>query len=574
MTPTALTSTEARYSSATDAKASGRTYTPALLARFVARNILDLASRRDERSSIRVLDPAIGDGELIVALLDDAISRYPSAKFVVTGFDTDESALAVAQERIASRFPAAALSLRAESFLDHVLLGNTLLGQPAREQFDIVIANPPYVRTQVIGAQTSQAIRKQWGLTSRVDLYHAFVLAIGDVLAPDGAAGIIVSNRFIATRSGSQVRQAFLERYRVQHVWDFGDTKLFDAAVLPAVVVAAGTANTEQAPAMFTSIYEAKTEAPASAADPVAAVEHEGLVRVADGRVFDVRHGGLDHGASTTGVWRIKNVESDDWLATVAAHTHRTFGELGKIRVGVKTCADKVFINPAWANAAPDERPELLRPLTTHHVARRFHQLAEPSQRMILYPHESLEGKRQAVDLTAYPLAKEYLEQHRAVLESRTYVVDAGRDWFELWVPQDPALWSRPKLVFRDISEQPTFWLDLDGSVVNGDCYWLVPENAEEDDVLWLAAAVANSRFCERFYDLRFHNKLYAGRRRYITQYVNEFPLPDPALPVSRQIVATAQEIYRNADSPAVHALQDRIEHLVRVAFGLEEPPG
>jgi adenine-specific DNA-methyltransferase len=574
VTPTALPSTEARYSSASDAKASGRTYTPALLARFVARNILDLASGQDDRLSIRVLDPAVGDGELIIALLDDAVSRYPLAEFLVTGFDTDESALAVARERIASRFPDVDLSLRAESFLDHTLLGNTLLGQTACEQFDIVIANPPYVRTQVIGAQTSRAIRRQWGLTGRVDLYHAFVRAIGEVLAPDGAAGIIVSNRFIATRSGSQVRQAFLERYRVQHVWDFGDTKLFDAAVLPAVVVAAGSANTELTPAMFTSIYEAKTEAPASAADPVAAVEHEGLVRVADGRVFNVRHGGLDHGDSTSGVWRIRNVASDDWLATVAAHTHRTFGEIGKIRVGVKTCADKVFINRDWAHAAPDERPELLRTLTTHHVARRFRQLDETKPRLILYPHESRDGKRQAVDLTAYPLARDYLEQHRAALESRTYVLDAGRDWFELWVPQDPALWARPKLVFRDISEQPTFWLDLDGSVVNGDCYWLVPENPEEDDLLWLAAAVANSRFCERFYDLRFHNKLYAGRRRYITQYVNEFPLPDPGLPVCRQIVATAQEIYRNIDSPTAHALQDRVEHLVCVAFGLEEPLG
>ena len=77
-----------------------------------------------------------------------------------------------------------------------------------------------------------------------------------------------------------------------------------------------------------------------------------------------------------------------------------------------------------------------------------------------------------------------------------------------------------PKLVFRDISEQPTFWLDFEGSVVNGDCYWLTPESQGSDDRLWLAAAVANSTFIESFYDHRFNNKLYAGRRRFITQYV------------------------------------------------------
>lgn len=511
---------------------------------------------------------------MLLALLGTAISRYPSASLEVTGFDTDAAALAVARERITSAFPSVSLILKEESFLDHVLVGNTLLGRDADASYDLVIANPPYVRTQVIGAEAAQALRGQFDLNGRVDLYHAFVLAISEVLSPVGVLGIIVSNRFIATRSGADVRRAFLDRYRLDHVWDFGDTKLFDAAVLPAVVVALGHDGEPSGKARFTSIYEAKNAATLSAESPIAALEHEGLVDVPDGRVFDVRHGVLDHGDSSSGVWRITNVASDDWLSTVAAHTHCTFRDIGKTRVGVKTCADKVFINSAWAEMALDERPELLRPLVTHHVARRFRQLEDTSQRMILYTHESRNGRRQVVELKDYPLAKAYLEQHRAVLESRKYVLDAGREWFEIWVPQDPSLWTRPKLVFRDISEKPTFWLDLEGRIVNGDCYWLVPQNPENDALLWLAAAVANSRFCEHFYDLRFHNKLYAGRRRYVTQYVDEFPIPDPGLPVSQQIIEVAQDIYHNIDSPRVAALQDQLEILVGVAFGLEEAPG
>jgi len=45
---------------------------------------------------------------------------------------------------------------------------------------------------------------------------------------------------------------------------------------------------------------------------------------------------------------------------------------------------------------------------------------------------------------------------------------NSGREWYEIWVPQDPAAWDQPKLVFRDISEEPMFWIDHDGAVVNG----------------------------------------------------------------------------------------------------------
>jgi hypothetical protein len=135
-------------------------------------------------------------------------------------------------------------------------------------------------------------------------------------------------------------------------------------------------------------------------------------------------------------------------------------------------------------------------------------------------------------------LCRPSLEKHRDALEARTYLIEAGRKWYELWVPQNPAAWALPKLVFPDISDKPIFWIDTDGGVVNGECYWLQCENKDEHDLLWLALAVANSTFIEAFYDHRFNNKLYAGRRRYITQYVELFPLPNPTCVESVMIIA------------------------------------
>lgn len=144
-------------------------------------------------------------------------------------------------------------------------------------------------------------------------------------------------------------------------------------------------------------------------------------------------------------------------------------------------------------------------------------------------------------------------------------MIEAGRHWYEIWVPQNPADWPGPKLVFRDISEQPTFWMDLEGTVVNGDCYWLTGD----ENLLWLAVGVANSTFIERFYDLRFNNKLYAGRRRFITQYVEQFPLPDPESSGAREIATACRDLYmRLADGPDP-ALEQRIDRMVWAAFGL-----
>lgn len=155
------------------------------------------------------------------------------------------------------------------------------------------------------------------------------------------------------------------------------------------------------------------------------------------------------------------------------------------------------------------------------------------------------------------------------MLEGRSYVIQGGRQWYEIWVPQDPSSWDAPKLVFRDISEQPTFWLDLEGSIVNGDCYWLASEKPENTHLLWLAAAVANSSFIEAFYDSSFNNKLYAGRRRYITQYVERFPLPDPALQRSHRIVDLAKEIYETVGSRNAEKLAAQLDQLVWEAFGV-----
>jgi hypothetical protein len=355
-----------------------------------------------------------------------------------------------------------------------------------------------------------------------------------------------------------------LADFNIVHVWDFGDTRLFEAAVLPAVLLlekAKGTPSEVHQP-KFTSIY---LQEGTKSFHPTLVFK---ALKENDSELFKVLHGTLDHGKRYGDVWRLATQQADDWLEQVRSKTKSTFKDIGKIRVGIKTTADNVFIlSSADMEKFSGGPPETLRPLITHHVASRF-KAGEPIKHVV-YPHEMKDGVRRAVDLAQFPITKKYLESHKKQLASRTYIAESNRSWFEIWVPHNPDAWKQPKLVFRDISKKPVFWMDLSGSVVNGDCYWLSLSDKKESDLLWLALAVANSSFIEEFYDHSFNNKLYSGRRRFITQYVENFPLPNPDLKISKEIVDIARQIYKISPRAKADDLEAKLNSRVYTAFGL-----
>lgn len=570
--------TSRRYGSVTAEKAVGATYTPTILADFVAQKITESFQGFSADVPLRVLDPAVGQGELLISLLHHLSGTIRQGNIEVHGFETNPDALDIARNRLRQAFPEASVHFEVENFLDFAVQHFSphgyggLFRDETSTPYDLVIANPPYVRTQVMGSKQAQFLAKQFGLSGRVDLYYAFVLGILQVLKPRGIAGVIVSNRFMTTRSGAGVRQAILCNSSLKHAWDLGDTKLFDAAVLPAVLLVEGKPNGAGESPPFTSIYETRETATRKAANPIASLDSEGVVAIDDGRHFRVRNGNLDTNGTTDGVWRLAIDEDDAWLDTVAKNRWGSFRDVGKIRVGVKTCADKVFIRDDWQVMPETDRPELLRPLTTHHMGHRFKARKLDSPKQILYAHEVVQGRRHAVDLAKYPKSRAYLHSHRDALEARQYLMESGRKWYEIWVPQNPDAWGRPKLVFRDIAETPTFWMDFSGSVVNGDCYWLTCKNDEQTDLLWLASAIGNSTFAERYYDLRFNNKLYAGRRRFIKQYVDDFPLPDPFSARGKAIISKAKSVYDCAHSSEFETSAKALDQMVWEALAGSAP--
>jgi len=403
--------------------------------------------------------------------------------------------------------------------------------------FDVIIANPPYVRTQVLGARISQALAARYGLRGRLDLAYAFCLSMLETLVPGGTFAFILSNKFLNIKAGASLRQFLLGKADILEVWDLGDSRLFKAAVLPCVVYGRRKGGQAAGPAAFRSIYESPTSsqhAPVrvvqddAEALTVLASAAEPMSIVWKGKHWAVRVGTLGVRQGTRN-WILEDNAVNEIQGHVATRRAHKLGNILRIGVGVKTTADRVFIRRDWTSLPPHAcpEPELLWPIRLASDVERWRVTPLASlEHSILYPYTRISDKREVIDLADFPRAATYLEQHRATLESRKYVIESGRQWFEPWVPQQPGLWKRPRIVFRDIAERATFALDSTGAVANGTLYWMALRGGGSVDHLKAACAIANSAFAGRFYDLLLGTRLYAGRRRFLTQHVNEFPFP------------------------------------------------
>lgn len=562
---------------------------------------------------LRVLDPACGDGELLLALDQVAGELVPGVRVELVGYDLDAAGVAVARER------AAAAGVAIEWHIGDFLTESAGI---AAGSFDAIITNPPYVRTQQLGGPTAQLLSKQFGLQGRIDLTHPFVAVAPRLLRSGGVLGLLCANRFLTTKAGANIRSLLRTELAPVELYDLGDTKLFEAAVLPAVTIATRTA--ARAVCRYVSAYEVDAAEivggtdlfEALAAEHSHCIEHCGrtfavevgtlvtgdraVIRgasgdqvagdratrsdpVVAGPVVAWRVAGSDRGDNVdapetgacdadrhSGAWRMSRPEVDRWLAEVEAGTWRTFGTVGRIRVGIKTTADRVFISDRWGEVRPRPEGELLFDLITHQDVDPW-RISREREVKVLYPYDTAQPARMPVDLREFPGAAAYLESHRETLAGRKYLTDSGREWFEIWVPQRPHLWRVPKVVFPDISERPRFALDRSGAVVNGDCYWMsladLGVDGAAERLAYLLMGVANSALGLRFYDAVCGNRLYSGRRRWITQYVSRLPLPDPTTMRAGGVVELVREFIDDGREPDANSLR-LLDEWVAAAFG------
>ena len=549
-----------RYANETKEKTNGVVYTPIEMADYLAEQMIEFSPLNfSNLTSVSILDPAAGEGELLISIIRKIIAMKGNIGIVAVGYETDATVASATKDRLSALFPNAQVQIYADDFLT--------TAETISDKYDFIIANPPYIRTQILGSEKAQQIAQKIGLSGRVDIYYAFLIYTKRLLTDKGISGYITSNKFLTIKAGASVRDFMIDNYHIHTIVDFGDTKLFAASVLPCIVIFSIGQTPDGGTVHFTSIYETTDykQVPVLCDSIFDHISESGLFETADGRTFTFQQGTLQD-TQKGALWVITSDEKDKWLKEVNENTWMHFSDIGKIRVGIKTTADNVFIGNNWSGDNADL--ELLQPLITHRDAGQIVSKKHEGWQ-VLYTHTVVNGKKAAIDIEKYPKSKSYLESHYEQLAKRKYLQKAHRNWYEIWVPQNPAAWKNRKIVFRDISECPEFWLDESGAIVNGDCYWIDIDDSVFEETVYLALAVANSKFIEKFYDAKFNTKLYSGKRRYMSQYVEQFPIPFLHSPNAQRAIDLVKKMITECADGDTSRYMDELNAIVDSMFGV-----
>lgn len=556
-------------------KHTGATFTPAGLADFLAEKLVKYSTP----NKVRILDPACGEGELLFSIGNQL--KKNGREFTLTGYDSNLQYLETAKKRL-GKVANFDTELIQANFLNEIRLTDNYATpdlfaeteKPVNPEFDIVIANPPYVRTQILGSDHAQHLARRFNLKGRVDLYYPFLIAMTESLNDGGILGVITSNRYLFTKSGVSVRKYLSENYEVLELIDLGDTKLFNAAVLPAIFIGRKCKPQKPADSRFIKLYEDlngykgiyKKKGDIYS---VLACEDSGYFEV-DQKKFKKTQGHLRYKISSIEPWEMLTDAEDEWIKNIDRNAKCRIADFFKVRVGIKSNSDKIFIRDRW-DSLGDHKPEdeILKDLISQENIKKWG-LSDHLKLKVLYPHYSDNGAKKTIDLDKFPRAKAYLQSWEEHLKSRKYLMESGRKWYELWVSQNPRYWNFPKLVFPDISPGPRFCFDKDGKIVNGNCYWIAALNEQDVDKLLLIQGIANSKLMTKYHDLVFNNKLYSGRRRYFTQYVEKYPLPDFNTPVAIEIVQIVKMLNECRDEEKIKSLESNLEVLVAKSFKTE----
>ncbi|AWH85396.1 modification methylase [Flavobacterium album] len=556
-------------------KNTGATFTPKELSAFLAERIFYYINH----SYQKVLDPACGEGELLISMGD--LLSNSAIDFSLTGYDANQQYLRFAQERML-RFGSEKINFVHEDFLQAVDVSfrqNNLdlfeeyNKSSINNSFDIVIANPPYVRTQILGAEQAQKIAKNFNLKGRIDLYYPFLISMTESLKEGGIIGVITSNRYLSTKGGESIRKFLSENYEILEVIDLGDTKLFNAAVLPAIFIGKKQKQKKSSVANFIKIYEELNGykgdlIPLESVYEILSNKQSGYF-TANGKRYKKSSGILKYEIASGECWELLSGKESDWVSKIDKAAKNRVENYFKVKVGIKSTADKVFISDKWEELN-DHKPEdeLLKDLISQENIEPWNAI-DNFKLKVLYPHISINGQKQTIDIEKYPKAKKFFLQHEEKLKARKYLIESGRQWFELWVSHRPDQWKYPKLVFPDISLKPRFYFDEEGKIVNGNCYWIVAEKEEDVEKLLLIQGIANSKLMTKYHDLVFNNKLYSGRRRYFTQYVEKYPLPDISSYEGKEIISIVKLLNQSNDEVEVSRLENELEIKVAKSFGV-----
>lgn len=231
-------------------KREGSFYTPVAVADAIVR-LSGLAE--DATADSQVIDPASGDGALLVPALVALTKKFRQSGMPVTdiadllvrnlhAIELDEAEARRCRQNL-SAVASEMLGVTVDEELWDITIGDTCVEwERFRGQMDFVLMNPPYVRIHNLSGKPQSPY-----VTGMCDLYYAFFDYAQRMLSPDGRLSLIAPSSWMTAKAGSAMRDDLRERGVIRAVCDYGHLQVFAPyATTYTALVLIGTDGTDR----------------------------------------------------------------------------------------------------------------------------------------------------------------------------------------------------------------------------------------------------------------------------------------------------------------------------------------
>ena len=424
-------------------------------------------------------------------------------------------------------------------------------------EYDYVVGNPPYVRVQNLPDEQKTMLEKLYSSTTgNYDIYCPFYERGLDWLSEDtGKLGYITPNQFAVTDYGEGLRQVLLDDARIEEVYDFRDSGVFeDATNYPAIVIAED--EPDEAVRADNDIRCVRVKADTDN-DEGRELDEAIIDGVRDHRdepgysddlidVFDFPQEKL----SPERYWAFMPPEELQVFEKLEANNTDRFEDItDAIFAGTQTSANKVYlVRPVDADRVlPDDtgntvtvvptgesreyeiETDLLCPWLNGDDVGRWR--GEWSGLHVILPHyveyDDGEPTTESYDeeylRDTLPLTWEYFQAHRQTLEGReSGRMEGEEDWYSFIYPKSHPRFEKPKMIGAHISENARFMIDNEGVWYFKTAYGIELDESHRHLTEEMACQL-NSKVLD-FYFKHITTVKMGGYYEYRSQYVERLP--------------------------------------------------
>jgi len=418
--------------------------------------------------------------------------------------------------------------------------------------FDIVVANPPYVRQELIKA-IKPILKSIYPnvYVGTADLYVYFYARALQSLRDGGMLCFITPNKWFRAGYGEKLR-ALMQQTDMRILIDFGDAPVFQATTYPSIVIA----SKRQAVAT-NRLLALNWESGRPLADFLDVVDQANQVHGQQTSPL-----GLEQRYLSSNGWNLAGTTTARWLEQMRA-AGQTLGDYvqGTIYYGIKTGLNDAFVvDQATRDALIAEHPSsaaLLKPFLRGRDVKRWR--VESAGLWLIFT-------RRGVEIQRYPALLRHLEQYKDQLMPG---VPGGRKpgsykWYE--IQDNVAYWQafeQPKIVIPSIIKQTSFCSDQNNFMSNDKTSICITDH------IHFVVAILNSSL-SWFYLTQIASTKQGGFYEAKPMYVSQLPIPTAPVTEREAIATLAQHcLDASGQGPQVAAWEAEIDERVGRLYGL-----